>query len=305
VKVVKPSHHSTKSEERWAYWLLVLPAVVIYWAVTAFPLFFSIILSLTDYSGGPIFAFDFKFVGLSNYIRMFKDPYFWISLKNNAYIILVSVFGQIPLGFIFAYAIFRKLVRFGDFFQTMIYLPAVISPIVVGILWQIFFSPYGPLTKIMQHFKPGWRSTFLLDPNRAIIPVLFVILWMYTGTYLIIFLANLQKFEPSILEAAKIDGATEFQTLWYVILPALSGVIVTTIILAISGSLKSFNLIYAMTGGNPARRTSVLALYMYDTAFRGAPNYPMASAISMFIVALSIILVIITKAVENRYGGRE
>ena len=302
---MNPPHLYSKSEERRAYWLLVLPAVVIYWAVTAFPLLFSIVLSMTNYSGGPIFAFDFKFVGLHNYVSMFKDPYFWISLKNNVYIILISVLGQIPLGFIFAYVIFRKLVRFGDFFQTMIYLPAVISPIVVGILWQTFFSPYGPLTKIMQHFQPGWRSTFLLDPKRAIIPVLFVMLWMYTGTYLIIFLANLQKIEPTILEAAKIEGATEFQTLWHVILPALSGVIVTTIILAISGSLKSFNLIFAMTQGNPARRTSVLALYMYDTAFRGAPNYPKASAISIFIVILSIILIIITKAVENRYGGRE
>ena len=302
---MNPPHLYSKSEERRAYWLLVLPAVVIYWAVTAFPLLFSIVLSMTDYSGGPIFAFDFKFIGLHNYVSMFKDPYFWISLKNNVYIILISVLGQIPLGFIFAYVIFRKLVRFGDFFQTMIYLPAVISPIVVGILWQTFFSPYGPLTKIMQHFQPGWRSTFLLDPKRAIIPVLFVMLWMYTGTYLIIFLANLQKIEPTILEAAKIEGATEFQTLWYVILPALSGVIVTTIILAISGSLTSFNLIFAMTQGNPARRTSVLALYMYDTAFRGAPNYPKASAISIFIVILSIILIIITKAVENRYGGRE
>lgn len=303
--MVNPPHLYSKSEERRAYWLLVLPAVVIYWAVTAFPLLFSIGLSLTDYSGGPIFAFDFKFVGLYNYISMFKDPYFWISLQNNVYIILISVLGQIPLGFIFAYVIFRKLVRFGDFFQTMIYLPAVISPIVVGILWQTFFSPYGPLTKIMQHFQPGWRSTFLLDPKRAMIPVLFVMLWMYTGTYLIIFLANLQKIEPTILESAKIEGATEFQTLRYVVLPALSGVIVTTIILAISGSLKSFNLIFAMTQGNPARRTSVLALYMYDTAFRGAPNYPKASAISIFIVILSIILIIITKAVENRYGGRE
>ena len=88
-------------------------------------------------------------------------------------------------------------------------------------------------------------------------------------------------------------------------MPALSGVIVTSAILAISGSLKSFDLIYAMTGGNPARRTSVLALYMYDTAFRGAPNYPLANAVSTFMMAFSFLLIIITKLVEKRFGGRE
>lgn len=175
---MKPSRHSTKSEERRAYWLLVLPAVVIYWAVTAFPLFFSIILSLTNYSGGPIFAFDFKFVGLNNYIRMFKDPYFWISLKNNAYIILVSVFGQIPLGFIFAYAIFRKLVRFGDFFQTMIYLPAVISHrswhFVADIflpLWSAYQNSAAFQARMAKHFPSRSQAGYHTGPFCNIVDV--------------------------------------------------------------------------------------------------------------------------------------
>lgn len=299
--------NSLRRQERLAYVILVLPAVLVYWAVIAFPTVFSIGLSLTDYNGGQIFGGSnpIGFAGLTHYARMFRDQYFWISLKNNIYIILISVFGQIPLGFILAYVLFRKLVGARDFFQSMIYMPTVISTIVVGILWQSFFSPYGPFTELMQRLRSGWENTLFLNPKTAMMPVLFVMLWMYTGTYLIIFLANLQKINPEIIEAARIDGATEWQILTHLILPAMSGVIVTSCILAISGSLKSFDLIFAMTSGNPARRTSVLSLYMYDSAFRGAPDYPLANAISTFMVALSLMLIWLTKAVERRFGGRE
>lgn len=294
------------TEERRAYLLLVLPAVAIYWAVVAFPTIFSFVLSLTNYNGGPVFNNpNMKLVGFTHYVRMFNDKYFWISLKNNAWIMAISVFGQIPLGFLFAYVLHRQLVRFGDFFQTIIYLPSVISTIVIGRLWQTFFSPFGPFTEFMRKFNPTWENELFFNPNLAIVPVLFVILWMYTGTYLIIFLANLQKIDPALIEAARIDGATEWQVLTKIILPSLSGVIVTAAILAISGSLKSFDLLFAMTGGNPARRTSVLALYMYDNAFRGAPKYPLANAISVFMVILSLLLIVLVRLTEARFGGRE
>jgi raffinose/stachyose/melibiose transport system permease protein len=137
------------------------------------------------------------------------------------------------------------------------------------------------------------------------LPVLAVILWMYTGTYMLIFLANLQKIDISIIEASKIDGASEMQTLRYIILPALSGVIVTAAILAISGSLRSFDLIWVMTMGGPVHRTSVLAIYMYEKAFRGAPNYPVANAISTVMVIISFILIGITQATERRFSSGE
>ena len=294
------------SEERCAYLILVLPAVLIYWAVMAFPTVFSLILSMTNYNGGKIFGGSgMQFVGFTHYLRMFQDMYFRISLRNNILIMAVSLFGQIPLGFLFAYVIHRRLVKHRDFFQTIIYLPSVISTIVVGILWQSFFSPFGPFTELMQRFDPTWENELFFDPKLAILPVLFVILWMYTGTYLIIFLANLQKIDPALIEAARIDGASEWQVLTRIILPCLSGVIVTAAILAISGSLKSFDLVFAMTAGNPARRTSVLSLYMYDNAFRGAPKYPLANAISVFMVLLSLILILLVRVTEQKLGGRE
>ncbi|MDR1747746.1 MAG: sugar ABC transporter permease [Spirochaetaceae bacterium] len=295
---------SSKKEQRLSYLILILPAVLFYYAVMAFPTIFSVVLSISNYNGGKIFGNpEVGLAGFKSYAAIFQDEYFYLALRNNLYIVLVSVFGQIPLGFILAYILSRGLIKGTDFFQTMIYLPCVISPVVIGILFQTFFlSSDSVILEIIRIFNPSVEYTMNENP---MIPVLIVMLWMYTGTYVIIFLANLQKIDTSIIEATKIDGANELQTLRYVILPALSGVIVTSAILAISGSLKSFDLIFVMTQGGPARRTNVLSIYMYDKAFRGAPNYPVANAISTVMVIMSFVLIGLTKSVEKRFGGKE
>jgi raffinose/stachyose/melibiose transport system permease protein len=300
------SELTSKKEQRLSYFILVIPAVLIYFSVMAFPTIFSVVLSLTNYNGGKVFGnAKVGFAGFASYIWMFTDPngYFYLALKNNMLIVLMSVFGQIPLGFALAYILSRKLVKGTDFFQNMIYLPNVISPVIIGILFKSFFLNQDSVyMEIVKFFNPA--AQFTLN-NHPMVPVLIVMLWMYTGMYVIIFLANLQRIDVSVIEAAKIDGANEGQTLWRIILPALSGVIVTSAILAISGSLKSFDLLYVMTNGGPANRTSVLSLYMYMMAFRGAPNYPLANAISTVMVIISFILIGITRWVENVFGGKE
>ncbi len=298
---------TTKGEKRLSYTVLVLPAVTIYLAVVAFPTIFSILLSLTNYNGGLIFGNpDIQFVGFKSYVWMFTEPTgnFYTSLFNNLLIVAVSVFGQIPLGFMLAYILSRKLIRRGNtFFQTMIYLPNVISPIIIGVLFNtLIYGRNSVLMEIRRIFNPG--AVFTINPN-PMVPVLVVILWMFTGFYMIIFLANLQRIDPAIIEAARIDGAKEARILWHITLPALSGVIVTTAILAISGSLKTFDLIYAMTSGGPAGQTRVLSLYMYQSAFQGAPNYPLANAISTVMVLISVVLIIITRRVGKFFGGKE
>ena len=301
---MKKGTNTTKTEEVLSYFLLVLPALLLYLFVMGFPTIFSVVLSLTNYRGGRVFGNpNFGIVGFKAYLDVFTDSYFYIALRNNIWIVLVSVFGQIPLGFFLAYILSRGIIKGTDFFQAMIYLPNVISAVIIGILFSRFFlSSNSVFLEIQRFFNP--EAEFVPGKN-AMLPVLAVILWMYTGFYVIIFLANLQKIDTAVIEASKIDGATELQTLRYIILPALSGVIVTCAILAISGSLKSFDLIFVMTQGGPARRTSVLALYMYDKAFRGAPNYPVANAISTIMVIISFILIWITRTAEKRFASGE
>jgi raffinose/stachyose/melibiose transport system permease protein len=217
--------------------------------------------------------------------------------------VLISVFGQIPLGFFLAYILSRGLIKGTDFFQAMIYLPNVIAAVIIGILFKRFFLSSSSVWLEIRRFF-FFFAEFIPGQN-PMFSVLIVILWMYTGIYMLIFLANLQKIDVSIIEASKIDGASEMQTLRYIILPALSGVIVTAAILAISGSLKSFDLIWIMTEGGPAYKTSVLSIYMYMKAFRQAPNYPVANAISTIMVVICFILIGITRFTEKRLSSGE
>ena len=276
----------------------VLPALAIYLAIIAFPIISSVGLSFTDFN---IYKNLAIWTGLANYIKIFKDPVFWFSMRNNLIVIFVSVFGQIPLGFGLAYLIYRKLVKRSGFFQAMVFLPTVISTIIIGILWSKMFSPIGVVPKIIQSItnNPNYSMTIMNSKQLAMIPIGFVLLWVYTGTYLIIFLANLQNIDPNIIEAAQIDGATDGQIFIKIIVPQLYGVIVLTSILAISGSLKSFDLLFAMTGGGPAYYTNLLAIYMYQKAFIFY-DYGVGSAVSTVMVVLSIVLVILIRFARRK-----
>jgi raffinose/stachyose/melibiose transport system permease protein len=289
-------------EKKWAYGVLVGPSVLIYGFVIIFPIFFSFAAGFTEWSGlgTPVF------VGLRNYTRMFGDAVFRIGLRNNMLIVAVSIFGQIPFGFALAYIIYRRMVRGHDFFETMIFLPITISAIVVAKLWNQIFSPSGLFTQLLRIIRddPRFVLSIFEDRTFAIVPILFVILWMYTGIYMVIFLANLQRIDPGVIEAAVIDGAREHQILLYVVLPQMVNIVFTTAVFAIAGSLKSFDLVFAMTGGGPAHYTEVIAIYMYLNTFKYY-NYGFGSAVSMTIVFLSLGLITAVQAVfkklEDRY----
>lgn len=283
--------------KKWSYVVLIAPGLLLYGALIIFPVLSCFTISFTDWIGvgWP------KFVGFQNYLNILNDPVFYHGLRNNLLVVAVSVFGQIPIGFTLAYILYRKMVRGEAFFTAMIFLPITISAIVVAILWQQIFSPVGLYTALMRMIKedPRYVLRIFEDKTYAIVPILFVILWMYTGMYLIIFLANLQKVNPSMIEAAIIDGASEGQILVSVILPSMTTVLLTTIIFAITGSLTSFDLIFAMTGGGPAHYTEVIAIYMYTNTFKYR-KYGFGSAVSMIIVILSVGLISLLRSIFRK-----
>ena len=292
---------TTVQNKRLSYAVLTLPSVLIYAAVIIFPVLFSFVLGFTEWGGfgAPVWN------GIQNYTRMFSDAVFRHGLRNNLLIVAVSIFGQIPLGFVLAYIIYRKLVRGGRFFETMIFLPITVSAVVVAKLWNQIFSPAGLFTALMRILRddPRYVLSIFEDRTFAIVPILFVILWYYTGIYMVIFLANLQKISPTVIEAAIIDGAKEHQILFRVVLPQMVNIVFTTAVFAIAGSLKSFDLIFTMTGGGPANYTTVIAIYMYQNTFRYY-NYGFGSAISMMIVVLSLGLITTIRSVFRRLEER-
>jgi raffinose/stachyose/melibiose transport system permease protein len=289
---------------------MVGPGLVIYLFIVAFPVFYSFWISVTDFN--PNAGGAWNFVGGLQYVTMLADPSFWHAFKNGMIVVAVSVFGQIPIGFVLAYILFRKTVKAQHFFQSMIFLPQFLSTIVVGTLWKRLMQADGPIARLIQIFSgnPDAQFTAMLDPNTVMVPIGFVLIWMYTGLYMMIFLANLQKIDDSMIEAAQIDGASEPQIFVQVIVPLLSASILVSAILAIAGSLRGFDLIFALTTRGLSRQNAmVLPIFMYQTAFddyRNPMRFAYGSAISNAIVFISVALILLSNFIAKKlHAGEE
>lgn len=289
--------------------LFVLPGFILYMMIVAYPIGYSIVLSFSDYN--PNIGGSWNFLGFENYSSLFTDPEFYHALKNNIIVIGISIFGQIPIGFVLAFILFRKQIKARNFFQSMVFMPQFLSTIVIGIMWKMIFAVDGPVSTIMQITSgdPDMQFRMMLDPNLTMIPIGIALIWMYTGFYMIIFLANLQKIDDSMIEAAKIDGASELQVFTKIIVPLLAGTILVACVLAVAGSMKGFSFIFALTTEGITRMNAeVLPIFMYRTAFQDFINplrFAFGSAISNTVVFISIIMILISKWIGKKLGTEE
>ncbi len=293
------------------FFAMVGPGLLIYLFIVAYPVIYSVWLSFTDFNPNRGGGSSWSFVGFLQYKTMLEDPNFWHAFNNNMFVVFVSVFGQIPIGFILAYILYRRMVKAQHFFQAMIFLPQFLSTIVIGIMWKRAFSADGPVSRIIQLVTgdPTAQFDLMLYADTVMIPIGFALIWMYTGFFMIIFLANLQKMNTNMIEAAKIDGATEPQIFFRVIVPLLSGTILVSTVLAIAGSLRGFDLIFAMTTQGLQRNNAmVLPIFMYQTAFQDYSNqmrFAFGSAISNAIVFISILLIMLSNFIGKKLNAGE
>lgn len=292
-----------------AYVMMVGPGLFVFLFIVAYPVAYSAWLSLTDFN--PNRGGAWNFVGLAQYARMAADPYFWHAFKNNMIVVAVSVLGQIPIGFVLAYILYRGLVKAAAFFQSMVFLPQFLSTIVIGILWKRMFQADGPVSRLIQLAtgNPGAQFDLMLRAETVMFPIGFALIWMYTGFYMVIFLANLQKIDKGMIEAAQIDGATEPQIFRKVIAPLMSGTVLVSAVLAIAGSLRGFDLIFSITTQGLQRNNAmVLPIYMYQTAFQDFNNdqrFAYGAAISNAIVAISVGLILLSNFIGDKLSAGE
>lgn len=289
-------NNKSKRDDILFYIAMVAPCMILYLVIIAGPILASLGIAFTDNDFRP--NQEWGFVGLKNFIEIFKDPIFAKAFKNNMLVVALSVFGQIPLGMLLAYFLFRGMVKAPNFFQAMVYLPQVISTVVIGRLFQSFFGIRGAATGIARAVtgNPTFAFRWFVVESQAMIPILIGMLFIYTGFYMLLFLANMQKLDSGIVEAASIDGASEIQIFGRIIAPALAGIVIVNCILAISGSLKSFDLIFAMApneGQGLAGNNMVLATYLYHRGFK-AFRMAFGSAMSVIIVVISLVLIAIS-----------
>ncbi|OXM87631.1 carbohydrate ABC transporter permease [Paenibacillus rigui] len=274
----------------------LLPTLVLYLFFVIIPIFWSAYYGFFDWKG----IGASKYVGLDNYVEVVQDPIFWRSFKNNMLIVAASVFGQVPIALVLSLLLMRSTL-FQRIIRASVFMPMVLSSVVVGIIWSYIYHPQiGILNFIFDNIGlSSWKKAWLSDPKVSMYALMVPIIWNYIGPYLIMFIAALQNISPEIDDASQIDGVGPVRKLFWITLPMIWDTIKVAVVLCISGSLKSFDLIYVMTGGGPAHSTELLASYMYNNTFN-VFRYGYGSAVSTAIIILSMLLIVASQYVMKR-----
>lgn len=251
-------------EDKFFSFLFVTPTFLLYAAFIIVPILYSIYYSMTKWDG----VGAKKFIGLNNFKSLIENPDYWLTFTNSLQVIVLSLIIQIPLGLFFAYLVYNTRKGF-KFFRSVIFLPVVIAPAAVGLMFLLFFNgELGPLNKLFSDLGlPFLERNWLSDSKTVLYAVMFPMIWQYIGFYFVIFLAGLQSIPEQIFESAKMDGASSIAVFFKLVVPILRDIIQVCIILCVTGSLKAFDHPYIMTWGGPGVRSSYLAVYMFRTAF--------------------------------------
>lgn len=224
----------------------------------------------------------FTYVGTANYKTIFSDPTAAGVAKATATYVICFVLLSTFLAMSFAIIVNEQKFAKG-FFRAVLFLPVMLSPVVVGLIWSdVLDRKVGPLNALLEAIgggSPGW----LIEPKLGMIAVIFVGVWVHLGFYSIILLAGLQGIDRSLLEAASMDGATRWQVIRLIILPLLKPTTLVIIILATIHGFQSFDFIYTLTGGGPFGATTLIVQYIYDRAFQVPIQYGLGSAAGVIL----------------------
>lgn len=274
-------------------YIMVIPALVLVFSFVVLPFILNVGYSFTDYTR---LNQEVHFIGLTNFKNMFSDKSFSLVAWNTVKISLIYIVIINLLALIFAVLLSNVRRRFGSFIRTVVFIPQLLSMIVVGFLWRIMLSyKNGPVNALLialgvsKDAVPQWLGNI-----KLVIPSLgFALIWLVTGYYLIIYYAGIMNIPVDYYEVCTLDGATPLQTFWYVTLPSLAPTIkINTVLLTIE-SLSVFAVPAAMTeGGGPGRYGTTFALWAYNTYFKNL-QYGKGIAMSVVIGLVAIILALV------------
>ncbi|UOE93773.1 sugar ABC transporter permease [Alkalihalobacillus sp. LMS39] len=267
--------------------LFLFPALLITSVFLYYPFFENIRQSFYKTDG----FFNSTFIGIDNYIRMYNDEVVRMATLNTLEIMLYAVVFQVGLGLILAVMV--DSIRFGSrFYRTSFFFPVVISGAAIGLLFTLIYNYNNGLLNAMLT-SLGFERVLWLTEQSSLIMVAIPTVWQYVGFYFVILLTAIAKIPDDFYEAAKLEGITGIQRTLKITIPLIWGDIKTCMILAITGALKVFELVYIITKGGPARSSEVLGTYMYQKAFTdSAIGY--GATLAVLIVMLGLLLAFLT-----------
>jgi len=276
--------------------LSLLPGIALFATFFVVPLGVVIVTSLADW--GPI---EFTFSGLENYRLLFSDSAFWAALRNTSLFAAAAVFVQVPVGVAVA-VILSQRIRGWRVLRTIYFLPNIVSVAALALVYLTFYNPrYGLLNQALGAVGLDGSRDWLFDVDTALPAVAAT--WVFTaGLVIIVVMAEIAAIPSEVYDAARVDGATQWQCTRHITLPLLRNVMGVCLILVLLFTLAYFDGVYIMTGGGPANRTLTLSLYAFQEYSNS--NWGYANAIGVLLIALGLAVIVTVRRVF-RIGERD
>jgi raffinose/stachyose/melibiose transport system permease protein len=277
--------------------IMIIPTMLLYLAFVAVPIVVAVYYSFTNFTG----VGQPAMVGAANYLTLFKDRTFLIALKNTGIILTGSLILVVPCSFALALLLNRTF-RLSGLSKAMNFVPNIISPILVGLIWVFILDPsIGLINNLLNAtglgaLKNDWIGGRTLTPYAVAV----VSTWQKLGYFATVFIAGLRGVPGELYEAAQIDGADSRQTLWYITVPQIRGTFVVVFLLVITGCFKIFEIVVQLTNGGPNHLSDTLVTYMYYTTFTSSRyGYGMSIASAAFLITAVFSVIYIAVAREK------
>lgn len=262
--------------------MFLAPTLVVFLLFILWPLLASLYYSFFQWNG--FGAMPTYWVGLRNYQDLFQDRRFWNAFRNTIVFVVANNAIKLPLTLVIAYMLNNPKLRFSNAYRTGLFLPMVSSTAIIGIVMTFILNPWnGPLNQMLVSAGIMERPMdFLGNQHTALLVVILVEVWHYSGQYIIYWLAGLQSVPRELYDAAEVDGANSVQTFFRITIPVLKPVIIIVSLLGVVMSLRVFDIVMAMTGGGPAYSTDVIGTFIYRNAFgTSSPRIGYSSAVAV------------------------
>ncbi|ANY66303.1 sugar ABC transporter permease [Paenibacillus sp. BIHB 4019] len=275
--------------------IFLAPAILLFLAFFIVPVLFSGYYSMTEWDA----VQKPEFIGFGNFSDLWRDADYWKSMQNTLWLVFLTLTIKIPVALILAYLI-SQIKRGFKFFRTVYFLPVVIAPMAIGLMFSLIYAEAGMLNKVLDAIGLSFlKQNWLSDPDIVLFAVAAPQVWQTIGLFFIILLAALQAIPKETFESAEIDGASSIRTFFSIVIPMLWDVLQVCIILGVTGALKMFDHAWAITQGGPGVASAFASVYMFMKGF-GSYEFGYASAVSVTIAAYALVFTVLFKKLSSK-----
>ncbi|RED60579.1 MULTISPECIES: carbohydrate ABC transporter permease [Cohnella] len=282
------------------WFTFLIPALILYGAFFIYPSAGSLYYSFTDWAG---LSKNIDFVGFRNYIRIFEDEALLSAIKNTVILVVIVTVLQNVLALALAEAL-NGNIKSRNLLRTVFFLPAVMSTLAVGFIWSYLYNPVdGVINALLRSIGlSSLAQDWLGNPDTALYAIIVILIWQNAGYSMVIYLSGLQSISETYYEAASIDGANYAQKFKHITFPLIGPAITINVVLCVIGGMKTFDVIYATTGGGPGYATETFASILFRKAFSGMAEFGYGSAVA---VVLFVVILLVSNLLTKFLRGRE